>query len=97
MALWLTKLKNLLTDYKGIIVDKNAVLKKLSTSLNASLPVALHEATLEIYEILFSKFITVDNLEFVCLGLFSFFSSANMKCKVRLVEMFKTYLPKHGK
>lgn len=32
----------MLTDYKGIIIDKNSVLKKLSTSLNASLPVALH-------------------------------------------------------
>ena len=43
------------------------------------------------------KFIMVDNLEYVCLGLFSFFSVANMKCKLKLVEMFRNYLPKFGK
>lgn len=46
LALWLTKLKNMLIDYKGVVIYNNAVLKKLSTSLNASLPAALHESTL---------------------------------------------------
>jgi hypothetical protein len=36
----------MLTDYKGLIIDKNTLLKKLSTSLNVSLPAALHELTL---------------------------------------------------
>ncbi len=46
---WLSKLKNMLLDYKGMIVDKVSLLKKLAISLNPSLPVAIHEATLEVY------------------------------------------------
>lgn len=58
LAVWLTKLKNMLADYKGLIIDKASLLKKLSTSLNPSLPAALHESTLDIYELMLSKFIT---------------------------------------
>ena len=52
----------MIVEYKGHIVDKTIVLKKLATSLNAALPAALHESTLEIYDIWFNKFIAVENL-----------------------------------
>lgn len=87
----------MVVDYKGHIADKTTVLKKLATSLNPSLPAALHESSLEIYDIWFNKFIAVENLEFTCLGLFSYFGAANMKNRVKLVEMFIKYLPKYGK
>ena len=48
----------MLSDYKGTIVDKVPLLRKLSTSLNPSLPAALHESTLDIYELVLNKFIT---------------------------------------
>jgi hypothetical protein len=58
LAAWLSKLKNQFTDKKGPVQDKNTLqtlLKRLATSLNPSLPVALHESTLEIYELLFQQ------------------------------------------
>lgn len=33
----------------------------------------------------------------MCLGLFTFYSNANSKCRVKVAEMFKTHLPKYGK
>lgn len=46
LAAWLVKLKAHLLEWKGVVCDKTMLLKRLATSLNGSLPVALHEATL---------------------------------------------------
>lgn len=58
LAAWLAKLKNQFSEKKILVHDKNTLhnlLKRMATSLNAALPVALHEATLEIYDILFQQ------------------------------------------
>jgi len=49
LAAWLSKLKHHFSEKKGPVQDKvilQTLLKRLATSLNAALPVALHESTL---------------------------------------------------
>jgi hypothetical protein len=49
LAAWLSKLKMIFIEKKGPVQDRNTLqtlIKRLATSLNPSLPIALHEATL---------------------------------------------------
>jgi hypothetical protein len=55
LAAWLSRLKHLCADRKGPVLDRQLLLKRLATSLNPALPVALHESALEIYEMLFAQ------------------------------------------
>lgn len=54
LAAWLAKLRHQLGEWRGPVTERTALLRRLATSLNPSLPVALHDATLEIYELLFA-------------------------------------------
>ena len=80
------------------MVDRQVLLKRLATSLNAALPVALHEAALEIYEMLFAQSVVGgEELPTACIGLFSFFGQANVKNKTRMIEILGKHLPAFGR